>query len=74
MAPLTYILLGTQVLSALLLIVLILLHSPKSDGVLGAGVSQFFASQKGAEASLTRITAICAGVFALATFVTGYYM
>ena len=42
-----------QVLSALLLIVLILIHSPKGDGIAGfGGASQMFASQKGAEKSI----------------------
>ena len=36
-----------QVLSALLLIVLILMHSPKGDGIAGIGnAAQMFSSQK----------------------------
>jgi preprotein translocase subunit SecG len=70
---LTYVLLAVQVLSAALLLVLVLLHSPKSDGVLGAGVGQFFASQKGAEATLTKITALVGGVFLVVSFITGYW-
>ena len=39
-----------QIISALLLIVLILLHSPKGDGIAGiGGASHVFASQKSAE-------------------------
>lgn len=38
---------AVQILSALLLIVLILLHSPKGDGIAGiGGASHVFASQK----------------------------
>jgi preprotein translocase subunit SecG len=68
-----YVVLAIQALSAVLLVGLVLLHSPKSDGVLGAGVSQFFASQKGAEATLTRITAGVGLVFFITAFFTGYW-
>ena len=58
-----------QVLSALLLIVLILIHSPKGDGIAGfGGASQMFASQKGAEKRLNKITAIVALVFLFCVF------
>jgi preprotein translocase subunit SecG len=43
--------------SALLLIVLVLLHSPKGDGIGGiGGQAQLFTSTKSAEQSLNRIT------------------
>ncbi|MGV2827508.1 preprotein translocase subunit SecG [Myxosarcina sp. GI1(2024)] len=43
--------------SALLLIVFILLHSPKGDGLGGiGGQAQLFTSSKSAEKSLNRIT------------------
>ncbi len=47
--------------SAFLLIVLVLLHSPKGDGLGGiGGQSQLFTSAKSAETSLNRITwALC---------------
>jgi preprotein translocase subunit SecG len=53
-----------QVTSSVLLIILVLIHSPKGEGI-GAmgGTSQLFASQKGAEAALNKITAWTAGVF-----------
>ena len=39
-----------EVISALLLIVLILMHSPKGDGIAGIGnAAQMFTSQKSAE-------------------------
>ena len=62
-----------QVLSALLLIVLILIHSPKGDGIAGfGGASQMFASQKGAEKRLNKITAIVAIVFLFCVFLLGF--
>ena len=62
-----------QVLSALLLIVLILIHSPKGDGIAGfGGASQMFASQKGAEKRLNKITAIVARVFLFCVFLLGF--
>lgn len=43
--------------SAILLVVFVLLHSPKNDGIgLGGGQSQFFTSAKSAEKTLSRIT------------------
>ena len=47
--------------SAFLLIVLVLLHSPKGDGLGGiGGQSQLFTSAKSAETTLNRITwALC---------------
>ncbi|WP_017305825.1 preprotein translocase subunit SecG [Spirulina subsalsa] len=44
-------------LSALLLIVLVLLHSPKGDGLGGiGGQAQLFTSTKSAETTLNRVT------------------
>ena len=64
---------AVQVLSALLLICLILLHSPKGDGIAGfGGASQMFASQKGAEKRLNKITAIVAAVFLVCVFLLGF--
>ena len=62
-----------QILSALFLIILILLHSPKGDGIAGiGGASHIFTSQKSAEKGLNKITAIVAAVFILCTFLLGY--
>ena len=62
-----------QILSALFLIILILLHSPKGDGIAGiGGASHIFTSQKSAEKGLNKITAIIAGIFILCTFLLGY--
>ena len=63
----------TETISALLLIVLILLHSPKGDGIGGmGGVSHVFASQKSAEKGLNKLTGIICGIFVLCTFLIGY--
>lgn len=63
-----------QVISCLLLIVLVLIHSPKGEGIGGiGGTAQIFSSQKGAEAALNKITAYTAGVFYLVSFVLGHY-
>ena len=62
-----------QVLSAVLLIVLILLHSPKGDGIAAiGGASQMFSSQKSAEKGLNKLTAIVAAVFVVCTILLGF--
>ena len=63
----------TQVISALLLIVLILMHSPKGDGIAGIGsAAQMFSSQKSAEKGLNKLTAIVAAVFVVCVFILGF--
>lgn len=62
-----------QVISSLLLIVLILMHSPKGDGIAGIGnAAQMFTSQKGAEKGLNKLTGIVAGIFVLCVFLLGF--
>ena len=62
-----------QIVSAILLIVLILLHSPKGDGIAGIGnAAQMFSSQKSAEKGLNKLTAIVASVFLVCTFLLGF--
>lgn len=63
-----------QIGSALLMIVLVLLHSPKGDG-LGAigGAAQVFSSQKGADSALTNMTGWSAFTFFTSSFILGYY-
>lgn len=64
-----------QVLVTVTLIFLVLIHSPKGDGIGGfGGTSQIFSSQKGAEAALNKITAYAAGVFYLVSFILGHYL
>ena len=62
-----------QVISALLLIVLILMHSPKGDGIAGiGGASQLFSSQKSAEKGLNKLTMIFSIIFAVTAFLLGF--
>ncbi len=62
-----------QVLSAALLIVLILMHSPKGDGIAGIGnAAQVFSSQKSAEKGLNKLTGIVAAVFIVCVFLLGF--
>ena len=64
---------ATQVISALLLIVLILMHSPKGDGIAGIGnAAQMFSSQKSAEKGLNKLTGIVAAVFVICVFILGF--
>jgi preprotein translocase subunit SecG len=62
---LTSILSWTWIGSGLLLIVLVLLHSPKGDGMggLAASGSSMFSSASSAEATLNRITWTCLAIF-----------
>jgi len=63
---------AVQIITSLLLIVLILLHSPKGDGIAGiGGASQIFASQKSAEKGLNKLTGIIALIFLVCTFILG---
>lgn len=58
---------------AVLLIILILMHSPKGDGIGGiGGASHLFASQKSAERGLNKVTAIVCAVFIICTFLIGF--
>jgi preprotein translocase subunit SecG len=69
-----FLLLGVQVVTSILLILLILLHSPKSDGVsIGGAAGNLFSSQRGAEATLNNFTYCMAGLFLATSFVLGYY-
>ena len=62
-----------QIVSAILLIILILLHSPKGEGIAGiGGASQLFSSQKSAETGLNKLTMIISIVFIICTFLLGF--
>jgi len=62
-----------QTLTALLLILLILFHSPKGDGMAAiGGAAQLFSSQKGVEAGLNKLTSAIAFIFIYASLVLGY--
>ncbi len=62
-----------QIITSILLIILILLHDPKGDGIAGiGGASQIFSSQKSAEKGLNKITGIIAAIFLICTFLLGF--
>ena len=62
-----------QVISSILLIVLILMHSPKGDGIAGIGnAAQMFSSQKSAEKGLNKLTGIIALIFVICVFLLGF--
>ncbi len=62
-----------MVLSALLVIVLVLMHSPKGDGIAGIGnAAQMFTSQKSAEKGLNKLTGIVALIFVVCVFLLGF--
>lgn len=61
-----------QIVSGAFLILLILMHSPKGDGLSMMGAaSQLFSSQKGAQAGLTKFTAIIGGIFVVISMLLG---
>lgn len=63
-----------QGLSAVVLIGLILIHSPKSDGLGGmGGATQLFSSHREAEAGLNKLTYWVAGFFFLLSLILGLY-
>ena len=62
-----------QILLGLLLIGLVLIHSPKGDGMaMLGGAAQLFSSQKGAEKNLNKLTIIIAILFLAVSFVIGF--
>jgi preprotein translocase subunit SecG len=62
-----------QIISALMLIILVLMHSPKGDGLASIGsASQLFSSQKSVEKGLNKVTYTVAAVFILTTLVLGF--
>ncbi|MBR1753603.1 preprotein translocase subunit SecG [bacterium] len=62
-----------QFITALLIILLVLMHSPKGDGIGGiGGASHLFSSQKSAEAGLNKITLFLTVIFVICTFLLGF--
>ncbi len=62
-----------QMITGVLLIILVLLHSPKGDGIAAIGsASQLFSSQKSAEKGLNKVTYIVGGIFILTTLILGF--
>lgn len=64
-----------HMLLGLLIIILTLLHSPKSDGISSVGAAaQSFGSARGAEKTLNVITYWIVGLFFVTGFVSGYFL
>ena len=73
MSGLAYILQVAQIILGIILTGLVLLHSPKGDGMaMLGGAAQLFSSQKGAEKNLTKLTAIIAILFVAVSFILGF--
>lgn len=71
----TFFLQLVQIISGLLLILLVLLHSPKGDGMAAiGGAAQLFSSQKGVESGLNKITGTCAAVFIIVSLILGVFI
>ena len=64
-----------QIISAVLSVFLILLHSPKGDGMASIGAaSQLFSSQKSTEKGLNKVTYFFVGIFVVSTFMLGFIL
>ena len=64
-----------QIISAIFSVLLILLHSPKGDGIASIGAaSQLFSSQKSTEKGLNKVTYFFVGIFVLSTFMLGFIL
>ena len=62
-----------EILMAGFLILFVLLHSPKGDGLAAMGsTAQIFSSQKNAEKGLNKITMYIAILFIICAFLTGF--
>ena len=63
-------LLFIQLMSAIFLIIAILLHSAKGEGLGGiGGTAKLFGTQKGLEEGLDKITYALAGIFLFTSFI-----
>lgn len=64
-----------QIISAIFSIILVLLHSPKGDGMASIGAaSQLFSSQKSTEKGLNKVTYFFVGIFVITTFALGFLL
>ena len=64
-----------QIISAIFSVLLILLHSPKGDGIASIGAaSQLFSSQKSTEKGLNKVTYFFVGIFVVSTFMLGFIL
>ena len=64
-----------QIISSVILIGLVLIHSPKGDGMASiGGAAQLFSSQKGVEEGLNKVTTTFAAMFALSSILLGFHI
>ncbi len=64
-----------QIISGIFTVILVLLHSPKGDGIASIGAaSQLFSSQKSTEKGLNKVTYFFVGVFIVSTFFLGFIL
>ena len=64
-----------QIVSGIFSIILVLLHSPKGDGMASIGAaSQLFASQKSTEKGLNKVTYFFVGIFVISSFMLGFIL
>ena len=64
-----------QILSAVFSTILVLLHSPKGDGIASIGAaSQLFSSQKSTEKGLNKVTYFFVAIFFISTFFLGFIL
>lgn len=64
-----------QIISAIMSVLLVLLHSPKGDGMAAIGAaSQLFSSQKSTEKGLNKVTYFFVGLFILSTFMLAFVL
>lgn len=62
-----------QIISAIFTTILVLLHSPKGDGIASIGAaSQLFSSQKSTEKGLNKVTYFFVGIFIISSFYLGF--
>ncbi|MBX3077453.1 preprotein translocase subunit SecG [Candidatus Obscuribacterales bacterium] len=73
MSPLYIALLILTTLFAMAVIALVLLHSPKGEGMGGiGGTATLFSGKRGAEAGIDRVTWTCAFMFLICCGVLGF--
>jgi len=64
-----------QIVSAVFSVILVLLHSPKGDGIASIGAaSQLFSSQKSTEKGLNKVTYFFVSIFIVSSFVLGFLL
>lgn len=64
-----------QIISAVFSVILVLLHSPKGDGIASIGAaSQLFSSQKSTEKGLNKVTYFFVGLFVVSSFMLGFIL